>query len=319
MFTIIIIIIIIIVCALICYNVGTYHNETMIGINNIDMKQLPKTHTKINPNFIEAMFHKDYMDVLTSFGNLSPNRQIFNINNVPCKVTYNDDIQIISDIIYDLITSINDDIAKNVPLTHTVSSGWDEQLPENMSESGWEKVQKQLGLPPSLYNKPVMNTRVSLVRFSNAIKYETDSEVKYKCNVVVRKNKVRDKLVFCAEVVIPKGLFGGSQNVVIETLTMLGYLTEQGLGTDRLPTDDLYYFDCLEENNMITGKTVVNELMSKYNIKRKLMQERIDGMDVDVQDIHNNVPSPAEYDTYKVTQTIFDDIKHEQKYEQKYD
>lgn len=136
----------------------------------------------INPRFIEAQFHPDYMDVTTSFNNLSPNqRQIFNINNIPCKVTRDTDVSVVGEIVGDFITSINEDVKKNVPLRHTPNSGWDEVLPEYTEMSGWEKVQASLGLPTSLYNKPVMNTSVSLVRFSDIVKYETESEIKYVC------------------------------------------------------------------------------------------------------------------------------------------
>ena len=289
--------------------------EKLISLNNIPNDKPPLMSPSIDPNFIEAMFHHDYMDVITSFNNLSPNqRQIFNVNNVPCKVTKDSDISKVGEIIGDFIESLNDDIAKNVPLVHNASSGWDEVLPEHSCESGWEKVQRQLGLPTSLFNKPKMNTKVKLVQFSNVVKYETENEIKYVCKVIISKNKVLDKLVIRISVVLPKGLSNRGTNVIIEDLHVLGYLTEQGLGTDRLATDDFYYFDSLEKNNMITGKTVATEMMKKYDIKKKVMQERIDGMDLDTQEKYYNSPSPAEYDTYKMTQTVFDDMFGEKQF-----
>lgn len=292
------------------YKQSTNDVEHMVTLNTMPTDKPPFMSPMIEPNLIEAMFHQDYMDVITSFGNISPNqRQIFNINNVPCKVTQETDVSDVGDIVGQFIETLNNDISKNVPLVHTVSSGWDEQLPEQTNESGWEKVQRQLGLPTSLYNKPKMNTHVKLVQFSNITKYETENEVKYKCKIVIMKKKVHDKLVIQVEFVIPKGLINDGTNVIIETIHVLGYLTEQGLGTDRIKTDDFYYFDSLEKNNMITGKTVANELMKKYNLRKNVMQERIDGMDIDTQEKYYNSPSPAEYDTYKLTQTIFDDMK----------
>jgi len=85
--------------------------EKLIDLNNIPNDRPPLMAPQIDPNFIEAMFHSDYMDVITSFNNLSPNqRQIFNINNVPCKVTKDSDITKVGEIIGDFIESLNDDI-----------------------------------------------------------------------------------------------------------------------------------------------------------------------------------------------------------------
>lgn len=317
MITVILIVLIILILLLIWLKSKEVPKEVekLIDLNNIPNDRPPLMAPPIDPNFIEAMFHSDYMDVITSFNNLSPNqRQIFNINNVPCKVTKDSDVTKVGEIIRDFIESLNNDISKNVPMVHNASSGWDEVLPEHSCESGWEKVQRQLGLPISLFNKPKMNTRVKLVQFSDVVKYETENEVKYVCKVVISKNKVSDKLVIKVAIVIPKGLSNNGTNVILENIMVMGYLTEQGLGTDRLATDDFYYFDSLEKNNMITGKTVATEMMKKYDVKKKVMQERIDGMDLDTQDKYYNSPSPADYDTYKMTQTVFDDMFGEKKF-----
>ena len=294
----------------------TTKNEKLINISDIHNKKDIQMAPQINPNFIEAMFHSDYMDVITSFNNLSPNqRQIFNINNIPCEVTKDIDDEIVGDIAKDFIQSLNDDISKNIPLTHTANSGWDEALPEETCESGWEKVQRQLGLPTSLFNKPKMKTNIELVNVSHIIKYETENEIKYECQIVIAKNKVSDKLIIKLSVVVPKGILKDGVNVIVENISVIGYLTKQGLGTDRVATDDFYYFDNLEQNNMITGKTVATEMMKKYDMKRKIMQERIDGMDVDTQEKYKNSPTPSDYDTYQFTQTVFDDMFGEKKFD----
>jgi len=276
--------------------------------NSQDMK-------KIEPNFVEAHFHQDYLDVITSFNNISTtNRQIFNINNIPCKVTHNVDVSDVGKIVEEFMDELNTDIIKNVPYTHTQNSGWDEQLPEKTVESGWEKIQRSLGLPPSLFNKPVMKTPVSLVQFSNITKYETESEIKYTCRVVISKKNVHDQLVVQCSFVLPKGMTNTTSHIIIESIYILGFLTTQGLGVDRVPMDNLYYFDSLEQNNMITGKTVAKEMMNKFNLRQKLMQERVDNMDIDTQEKYYETPSLATYNSYKNTQTIFDDMFSEKKF-----
>jgi hypothetical protein len=311
MITITLIILIIAILLMMMFNSkGTPVVEKLIDLSNTPNNERRQMMApKIDPNFIEAKFHSDYMDVITSFNNLSPNqRQIFNINNVPCAVTKGVDVSKVGGIVDEFIGSLNEDMRNNVPTSRTSSSGWDEILPEHSGESGWEKVQRQLGLPISLFNKPKMNMPVKLTQFSDITKYETENETKYACKIIIAKKKVKDELVVKLSFVVPKGLTNSRTNIIIEHIDVIGYITSQGLGMDRLETDDFYYFDSLEKNNMITGKTVATEMMKKYNIKKKVMQERIDGMDIDTQEKYYNTPSQTEYDTYKMTQTVFDDM-----------
>ena len=290
--------------------------ETLIDIEDVpNINKAPRLAPKINPNFIEAKFHSDFMDVISAFNDISPSqRQIFNINNVPCDVQKGVDVERVGEIVQEFINELNEDIKKNVPLIHTANTGWDEVVPEHTVESGWEKVQRQLGLPTSLFNKPKMNTSVSLESYSHVIKYETENEIKYSCKVVLAKDKVKDKLVIQISIVQPKGM--DKNQVIIETIDILGYLTEQGLGVDRQKTDDFYYFDSLDrrEGNILTGDVILQELVKKYDMKQQVMQERIDGMDMDVKDKYRTSPSPAAYDSYKLTQTIIDDMTKDKKF-----
>lgn len=286
--------------------------EPLIELRDIphhSRKHIAKNELK--ENFIDAMFHHDYMDVITSFHNLSPSqRQIFNINNIPCKVLHDVDVDVVSDIINEFINTLNDDINKNVACTRDANTGWDEQLPEKLCESGWEKVQRQLGLPTSLYNKPSVHTTVRLVRFYDIVRYETENEIKYTYTLVILKDNVNDKLVVHMAIVRPKCVSQKSSNIIIESINVCGYLTQVYGEIEQSPLGDEYNFDMLEKNNMLTGKTILKELMHKYDTRRKVMQERIDGMDADTQDKYRETPSPSEYDTYKVTQTIFDDVNN---------
>jgi hypothetical protein len=292
--------------------------EKLITINDVPHIIPSKSQHKVNPNFIEAQFHQDYMDVTTAFNNISPNqRQIFNINNIPCKVTNNmnnEDIEEVGKMATNFIDAVNENIRKEVPLVHAINSGWDEVLPEHTEKSGWEKVQESLGLPTSLYNKPKLNTRVHLVQFSDIVKYETESEIKYTCKIIISKDQVKDKLIIKVSFVHPKEI-NDKINVILETISVVGFLTTRGLGTDKMPMDDFYNFDSLEKNNMITGKTVETELMKKYKLRRNIMQEQIDNMDEDVYEKYKTSPTNADYESYKVTQTIFDDMNNNKKYD----
>jgi hypothetical protein len=315
--SIILILVILFVFGLIMYkNKPVPDVEQLIVMEDIpNIKPTPIPRQRINPNFIEAKFHADFMDVASAFNDLAPTqRQIFNINNVPCKISQNVDSKLIGEILEEFIEEVNDDIKTNVPLIHTVNSGWDEVVPEHTVESGWEKVQKQLGLPTSLYTKPKMNTHVSLVNFSDITKYEIEKEIKYTCQLVLQKDKVKDKLVVQLSFVLPKDLDG--RKIIIETIDILGYLTEQGLGVDRQETDDFYYFDSLNRSNhnMLSGDIILTEMMKKYNMRQKVMQERIDGSDDFVKQKYREIPSPAQYDSYQLTQTVISDMTNEKKF-----
>jgi hypothetical protein len=159
-----------------------------------------------------------------------------------------------------------------------------------------------------------MNTHVSLVNFSDITKYEIEKEIKYTCQLVLQKDKVKDKLVVQLSFVLPKDLDG--RKIIIETIDILGYLTEQGLGVDRQETDDFYYFDSLNRSNhnMLSGDIILTEMMKKYNMRQKVMQERIDGSDDFVKQKYREIPSPAQYDSYQLTQTVISDMTNEKKF-----
>lgn len=306
MIAIILIILIVIIVVLLIRNGHT--TETMDNESpQTNQKETPKKVSFDEDIFYSAKYHQDYMDVITAINNLSPNqRQVFNINNVRCTVTKDVDENIVRDIAKDLIITINEEIRSNVPTVRSVNSGWDEALPDPNMESGFEKVQGQLGLPKSLYNTPLMKTPISLVSFSNITKYETENEIKYKFKLTISKKTTLDKLVLWISVVNAKNISGKSR-LIIENIDVDGYITPMSDGVDRVLSDDFYYFDNLENNNMITGKKVLDELNKKYAIKRKIMQERIDNVNPEEREKYDT-PSPSEYASYQTTQSIYDDI-----------
>lgn len=290
-------------------------------------KQIVAQTPKVKPNtpkdidviksrekFIEAKFNIGYVDVINAFNNLAPNqRQIFNINNVPCKVSTDYDETEVDDMLSSFVDSVNNDIKNNVMSVHSVNSGWDEQVFEPTVKSGWDKVQESLGLPSSLYVKPPVKTHVKLIDYDNIVVYETENEIKYVMKIILAKEQIPEKLVIKAAFVLVKGVKDRERqhfttSVVIENIDVMGFLTSQGMGLDHQELDDFYNFDSLERNNMISGTTVANELMHKYNMRRKVMQERIDNSDSDVQEKYATSPSPADYATYKGTVNILDDM-----------
>lgn len=308
------IIVIVIVLVIIMLLIYIYRNKYET-LDSVPSAPLPKTykivksHVKTPKGFVEAAFHSDYMDVLTAFNDIAPDqRQIFNINNVPVTIEEGQD-DFIMDIAKHFVDQINEDLDKNVATFRTANSGWDDYVPENKMESGWEKVQRQLGLPTSLYNEPAGKSKVILIEVNNVKKSETENEIRYECTLTIQKENVKDQIIIECSFVIPKGLSNDMSNVLIERVIMMGFTTSQGEGKDRLPADNLYRFDCLEENNMLTGADIVQEMMGKYQLRKQLTHERVDHLDEDAQKHHAEAPKLNTYDTYNMTQTIYDDIE----------
>lgn len=297
-----------------------YSNETSKYVkSNKKLERMTQTQTMKDNNLItsdtntdefmtETQFHIEYMDVINACNDLSAGRQIFNVNNDRCKTTKDTDIEHVGELIDNFIDTLNEHIKVSVPITQTMTTSWNSVATENSGISGWEKQMKLLGLPSSLYNKPHLMSKVSMQKYTQIVKYETDDEIKYTCNVVLRRDYVKDKLVIKISFIHPKNM--DSKNVIIEEIFVIGTLSSEGLGNERTEMDDLYYFDNLNDNNMMTGKSILKELTKQYEKRKKSMQERVDGMDNDVIEKYATSPSPAAYDSYKLTQTIYDDINN---------
>ena len=101
-----------------------------------------KDNTKEPPRrFVEAHFHIDYMDVADAFKKMGAERQIFNINNVPAKVTYGVDVSIVEYIVTDFINELNDQIDKISPMVDIASSSWNETNME-YNDNSQQLIQK---------------------------------------------------------------------------------------------------------------------------------------------------------------------------------
>ena len=273
----------------------------------------------LNPYFVDTQFHNDFRDVITAFNNVAPRqRQIFNLSNIPLKFSIVEPKEEpeVTRIMNDFIGVVNQNIKLQVSDTRKPSSGWDEAISDPNVKSGWEKVQEQLGLASSLYNKPAKKGKIQLLIIDKIEKYETDDEVKYACYVILGKEHVEDQMVVKVSVVLDKRALRDERTflndinpelpIVIEEIFVLGYLSLEGMDGSDAPRDNLYNFDGLENSEMLDQRVIVNELMNKYTQRTKEMQQRVDMLDENGQTFHSTLPSLADYDAYKATKTIFD-------------
>ena len=284
-----------------------------------------KKHT-IKPNFINTLFHDDYRDVITAFNNIVPsNKQLFNIANVPLKYSEPNKREVKS-LVINFINDLNSYIKKDVNLVRDLNTGWDEPLEDPNVESGWDRVQANLGLSTSLYNKPLKQTGVELISLERVQKYETEDEIKYACNIIIEKTGSNEQMIFKISFIINKNLlhdenrFFSAQNVdldvAIEEIHIEGYLSDNGDDANKLYKnikEKHYEINNMEFNSSVSPALIKQKLMEHHNKKEKEMNYRNSLLDTEGRDFHRNLPSPSDYASYQVTQTVFDDMNCKKK------
>ena len=274
-----------------------------------------------NPNFINIQFHTDYRDVITGLNNLVPERkQLFNLPNIPLNYSEPNKKEV-SIMVKDFLYVLNDNIKTTVPEFKQKNSGWDEVLEDNKGESGWDKVQKSLGLPVSLYDEPAPKSHIKLIDIEKVQKYETDDEIKYAIQMVIQKINVQDQMRMLVSFVQDKRLLTDENDffkegrvetrLVIEDLFILGYYSFEGEDEGKeFDNDNTKYFeyDKLEHNQLVDPKDVQKELTRKYQIRNKEMNELVNTFDEEGRAFHKALPNVYDFSNIQGTRTIYDDF-----------
>lgn len=260
----------------------------------------------LKPYFLEMKFHTDYRDVLTAMYNLVPNqRQLFNVENTPLSYGVVPTGEVTA-LINDFIQNLNENIRTEVTDYRTSSSGWDELEPDPNIKSGWTKAQEALGLHGSLYKEPAKRGIVKLLTILKSEKYETDDEIRYITRIVIYKKDIPEQMLIKVSFMMPRKF---PHSVIIEELDMLGIYTDYGEFADSYHDTQLYNFDGLEETDMLDDRHIVEELLAKYKKRTEELNYRNSLLDKDSQQFHKELPSLDNYDAYKVTKSITDDMK----------
>jgi hypothetical protein len=282
---------------------------------------------EIYPNLLNIQFHNDYRDVITALNNLVPDKkQIFNLPNVP--LVYSEpEASEVRNMILDFIKVLNSNIKTEVPTHRVKNSGWDEAIPDPTVESGWDKVQKSLGLESSLWNPPASKAPVKLVAVPYVQKYETEDEIKFSCDIILQKVNANDQLLIKASFVQDKRPLHDENNffvarnvdmnLVIEEVFILGYLSK--FGNDAKLTFDkdmekFYNLNEMEYNNLTDPKFIQKVLMDKYKYRTEEMEHRNAMLDEEGQDFHRQLPNIYDFSNIRGTRTIFDDFNKPKKF-----
>ena len=304
---------------------------------------------QILPYFNQIKFNQEYRDVLTSINDLVPaDKQIFNVANIPLLRYSEPAPSEAMEMTLDFIDTLNV-ISKNNTQEYNkknglgllsnasanngfINYGWGDKFVEKTVESGWEKTQKSLGLPPSLYVKPAPYSPVSLVAIKKVQKYETDDEIKFVIYMVLQKEGVVDQILLKVSLVINKRIIRDMdkfldvkvnyQNnddytfkpdfnveVVVENVDVQGFFTNK-YGTFKAEDFGTLYakYDDIEYSNMTSNKYIRKVLLDKYNKRNEDINRRNATLDDEGKVFHATMSGVSDYCQLGLSATIFDDI-----------
>lgn len=281
----------------------------------------------LNPNYVDIQFHNDYRDVITALNNLVPEkRQRFNLANIP--LVYSEpETNEIKLMVTDFINVLNENLQSEVPIHRNPNSGWDEAIVDPNVESGWNKVQKSMGLPVSIYENPAGKSPVKLIAIKYVQKYETEDEIKYAIDIVIQKHNVIDQMVIKASFVQDKRPLHDENNfflsknidmkVIIEDVFITGYLSNDGPNTNQqydLDREKFYDYNTLEYNNMTDPKYIQQLLTDKYNMRAREAEARNTMLDEEGQSFHRSLPNIYDFSNIRGTRTIYDDFNSKKEF-----
>ena len=305
-------------------DVASYFSDDMVSNYSLNSKEsLDIMKKPLNPNFMNIQFHNDYRDVYTALLNIVPDKkQLFNISNIP--LTYSEpELNEVKLLLKDFMKILNENIQTEVPLYRNPNSGWDEAVVDPTVESGWDKAQKALGLPISLYEKPAPNGIVDIIKVNKIQKYETEDEIRYAIEFVVQKRGVDDQMIVKGSFVVDKRPLNDENNffmsikvdmkILVEDIFIVGFLSKDGVQAvqQQLDTDigKEIYFDInrMEKNLLTDPKYVQKVLMDKYAARSAETSLRNALLDENGKEF-NTLPNMYDFSNITGTRTIFDDM-----------
>ena len=289
--------------------------------------------TKDKYQFTEMQYHPQYSDLLTAVTRISEQKQLFNKSDKPVENTTPDKkkTEKLLDHFIDTLNSsmldVNNDIGK--------TTSWNENSKLQTMKSGWEKHMENLGLPSSIYNNDVTDeinkSKLRLLEIHSVYALETECDMRITCIILCKKNGLDDKILLRVnfwvdnnDVNNDRDFFKDDTNtysiisddelkVVIEYIFILGYFVRNPCGTDKFSKkrDKFYHFDNIEKDGMIDQEQVLTQLMEKQKNRADEINTRICKSGKDKEDI----PHLSEYNSYRNTRTIFDDIKNKKEFD----
>lgn len=277
-------------------------NDIEIGIVNSKYSQSRSTY------FTPTLFHPDYVDVINVLNSMtnSPNTVIFNKDGKRTTIigASENEINIIGDVIEKFIDNVNEKIIKQPKTISQILNvnKW-ENRPEESYPDGFEEVRSDLGLPKKLYNSSVSGNSVELVEYSDIIveKVIETGELEFSCDVNIKRNGTRDNMIFRIKFVIE------DNKVIIDSIDIIGFNNSRDTSEEYNAVDKFYDYKSLNKHNITAVGDILSEMKDKYIIREKLMQDNIDNLHPEDKLMNMRI-NPYQYESFKATRTIYDDI-----------
>ena len=238
---------------------------------------------KVNEFIIDQQFHNDYRDTLNAFIIMSPSKRLFNPADLPVTTDENVKFEEIKDIVESFIKEVNNNVKTNVS-NNLGLTGWFDYEPVEKGEDGWEKQNKRVGIPGSVYNERAKKAPIKLINIEDITKETTEDEIRYIVYMVVQKQNVDDQMDVRVNFVINKRdvdlerkFFEKGDNfyeasVRIEEIFVNCFLSKLDFGSTNT-IENFHNFDNIRDvKNDITDDREILEILTKK--KEDILREQ---------------------------------------------
>jgi hypothetical protein len=261
------------------YGEEEIYDDNYDYLDDITMEDKDKNNDKINykihPYFVEMQFHNDYRDVITAFDCVvETGRPLFNRSNQPVKSVEVKKREA-KNLLKAFVKTLNKNIKNNIKNEAELNYGWKNVMPnKTVKETGWEKQMTALGLPTDIYGKSAKKSSVRIIKIDRVDKFETDSQIRIDVYMILQKLNISDQMVVKVSFVMDKDDLNADRNffknnsevdlnVHLESIFIVGYLTDQSYGSKR-NYFDFYTFEDIEKDNIMDQHEIFRQLRKKY-------------------------------------------------------
>lgn len=197
------------------------------------------------PDIYSIQYNNNFVDVVNAIKYLQSNRNVFNIESLPVKFSNNLSQSKINQLSNMFVTKLNEYIRKNIILPSNVKSGWD-------------KIQKKLGVP-TLYNNDIFKSNLNIYKIYSANKYSTKHQNKYVLNISFSKENIKEKIVMDIDIIENIK----NKEININKIFIKGYIN---LDTNNFETHNVINYN-ISKNN---GMDDINDMMDNSEIQKQL-------------------------------------------------
>ena len=221
---------------------------------------------KTNKYFSDVQYNSNYSDTIDAFNLISLQKKTFNTTQLPiikvAKVSEKDSEKMVNN----FINEINNVIGNP-------QNNWTTNSLEKPVKSGWDDAMDNLGLPPSIYNKPAEPEKIKLIKIDYSEKVETESEIEWNIYMIVQKLNTDIQMVIKLSLLLSKNdvnlereFFISKKNtfetkIIIQNIFVVGFLLNEFTNTSS--RKDFYEFTTINDGRMSKTTDMIKELNRK--------------------------------------------------------